>query len=97
MAEGSACGRHLRVGLFRRHLERYVERGMLGQEPQQVVEHGNAGLDRRSAGAVDLDPRLKPAFLARVTGHRHPSKQGIAASNAHRYGFWRLPRTVCGQ
>src|SRR6476620_4817178 len=62
-----------------------------------MVEDGNTGVDACRAGAVDLHPSLKPAFLSRVAGGRHPSKQGIAASTAHRYGFWRFRRTACGQ
>ena len=90
LAEGPACCRHLGVGLLGRHLERDIERGVLRQEHQEVVEHGDSGLDRRSSRSVDVDPRLQPAFLSRVPGQRHPSKQGTAVSSAHRYGFWRF-------
>jgi hypothetical protein len=58
LTQRSACGRHLRIGLFRGHLEDDVERRVLGEEGQEVVEHRNSGLDRRSAGAADVDPRL---------------------------------------
>jgi subtilisin family serine protease len=97
LTERPAGGRDLGVRLLGGDLERDVERRMLGEECQEVVEDRNAGVDRCFAGAVDLDPRLQPAFLARVPGHSHPSKQGIAAPSAHRYGSWRFLRTVCGQ
>src|SRR6266550_1269648 len=78
LAERPAGGRDLGIGLLRRHLEREVERRVLGQERQKMVEYGNACVDSRPAGAVDVDTCLQPAFLTRIADRRHPSKERIA-------------------
>ena len=76
MAERPAGGRDLGIGLLGRHFERDVERRMLGQKRQKMVEYGNACVDSRPAGAVDVDTCLQPAFLPRIADGRHPFEPG---------------------
>ena len=85
LAERAPGGGDLGVRLLRRNLECEVEGRVLGQQRQQVVENGNPRVGGGPAGPVHRDPCLKPAFLARVTGLGHPSTEGIAVPNAHRF------------
>src|SRR3954470_7194739 len=84
LSERPACGRHLRVRLLGRDLERQIEGRMLGEQGEQVVEHRDSGVHVGLARAVDVDARLQAPLLFRVAGPRHPSTQGIAAPAAHR-------------
>ena len=52
-----------------------VEPGVLGQQHQQTVEHGQPGVDVRAALTCDLDSH--PDLLG-LPARAHPSVQGIA-------------------
>jgi len=80
LAERMPRSLDLLLGLAGRDLEREVERGVLREQPEQVVEHGHAGRDVRPAAARDVDASVQAARLVRLAGPRgHPSTRSIWA------------------
>jgi hypothetical protein len=69
--QGSPCGRYLGLRLTRSDLEDEVEGGVLGEEDEQVVEHGQPGDRPRLAGAGDVHARVEPAGLVGLTCPSH--------------------------
>src|SRR5688500_2603899 len=63
---------------FRRQLELDVERAVARDEPEQVVEHGQAGADVAFARAVERHTDAHVFSLTHPVGGRHPSNQGTA-------------------
>ena len=77
LAERATGGTHLFLGVSRRDLQRDVERGVVGQQAEEMVEHGHAGGDVRGAVTADRHPHCR----ARVVG---PISRGHSpASVAH--------------
>ena len=81
LAERAARSRDLGLGVSGRDLEHEVEGRVLGQQPEQVVEHGQPGGDARLARAGHVDARVHAPGLVRLTqtpGH-YASMRSIRA------------------
>ena len=63
---------------LRRELELDVERAVAGDEPEQVIEHGQAGAHVALPSAVERHTDANVLLLNDPVGGRHPSNQGTA-------------------
>ena len=67
LAECPARSGDLGLGVPGRNLQHQVEGGVLGQQPEQVVEHRQPGGDVRLARAGHVDARVHAPSLVRLT------------------------------
>jgi hypothetical protein len=70
-SQRSPGSRDLRLRLARGDLEDEVEGRVLGEEHEQVIQHGQPADHPRLAGAGDVDAGVKPAGLVGLTCPRH--------------------------
>ena len=80
LAQRAPCRRDLRLGLSGSDLEREVERRVLREQPEHVVEHRHAGRDLGLAGAVHVDAGEQPPGFVSLTRPSHPWRSVAQAS-----------------
>ena len=82
LSERAPGCRDLRLGLSGRDLEREVERRVLREQSEHVVEHRDTRRDLSLAGAVDVDASVELPGLIRLA--HYASTRSIEAPSARR-------------
>src|SRR4029453_10282155 len=94
LPERPARGRDLRLGLLGSQLQLEVERAVPRQQPEQMVEHGQAAADVARARAVERNADAGLLLLTHPVGGPHPPTQGAAprmSSRPRKPGPFRSP------
>jgi hypothetical protein len=91
LAERAAGGADLFARVTGRNLEREVERRVLGEQLQQMIEHGDARGDVRHALAGDGDAHLGARFGFAMRGSHDASERTPRVSSFERWAERPMP------